>query len=77
MLYFTGSGNFNKKMRYILKKRGFKLNEYTLKKKNTENKYEEVKYNFNNEEDIFKYLGFEYIEPKDRNDKVLDKYEHK
>lgn len=72
MLYFTGSGDFNKKMRFILKKRGLKLNEYTLKKKNEEDKYIEIEHDFKTEKDIFNYLGFTYIEPKDRTDKVLE-----
>ena len=67
ILYFTGSGDFNKKMRFILKKRGLKLNEYNLKKKNEEGKYEDILHDFSDEKEIFKYLGFDYVEPKNRN----------
>ena len=74
MLYFTGSGEFNKLMRLIVKKKNFKLNEYSLKKLDNDKKYKKVDYIFKDETDIFKYLGFEYIEPCNRNATVLDKY---
>lgn len=61
LLYFTGSKNFNKKMRQIAKENNYKLNEYKLIDLNT-NKAIKVK----SEEDIFKKLYMEYIEPKNR-----------
>lgn len=61
MLYFTGSGDFNKNMRTYAIKKGFKLNEYGLYKKSGE-KVEGV----STEEDIFKALDLEYFEPQDR-----------
>ena len=33
LLYFTGSGDFNQRMRKLAKKLGFKFNEYGLFKK--------------------------------------------
>lgn len=63
-LYFTGSGKFNKIMRYRANQRGYTLNEYGL--------YEYI----NNvkgkqmyaptEEDIFKILNFVYLTPEER-----------
>jgi DNA polymerase lambda len=65
MLYFTGSGKFNKIMRYHANTRGFTLNEYGL-------------YTYVNgvkgdspipaktEQDIFKILGFVYLKPVER-----------
>lgn len=64
LLYFTGSGTFNQNMRRHAKKNGFKLNEYGLyKKKEDDFKLLKIK----SEEDIFKKLGLEYVEPTDRN----------
>lgn len=60
LLYFTGSGDLNKKMRQIAKKKGFKLSEYGLSDK--DGNILKVK----SEKDIFKYLDMEYLEPKYR-----------
>jgi DNA polymerase/3'-5' exonuclease PolX len=74
-LYFTGSGPFNQLMRLIVKKKGYKLNEYSLQKLGKDGKsVAPVDHKFNDEQDIFKYLGFEYIEPKNRTEKALEKY---
>jgi DNA polymerase beta len=63
LLYFTGSRDFNKKMRMIAIELGYKLNEYGLYKiKN--NKYHKVK--VNSEKDIFTILNMEYVLPKNR-----------
>jgi len=59
LLYFTGSGEFNMKMRNLAKGLGYKLNEYGLYKKG---KRIEVK----SEKDIFDELGMEYISPDKR-----------
>jgi len=65
MLYFTGSGEFNSKMRHIAKMLGFKLNEYGLYKNNNKNnKLKSLK--INSEKDIFDYLDMEYLEPHQR-----------
>jgi DNA polymerase beta len=61
LLYFTGSGDLNKKMRQIAKTKGYKLSEYGLFKL-SDNK----KMKANSEEDIFKLLNIDYIEPKFR-----------
>jgi DNA polymerase beta len=65
MLYFTGSGEFNKNMRTFALKKGYTINEYgiyKLKSDKTKGDLVEV----SSESDIFKILGLEYIEPKDR-----------
>jgi len=59
--YFTGSKEHNVKMRSIAIKKGFKLNEYGLFDKNT-NEYVVG----NSEEKIYKTLGLSYIEPEIR-----------
>lgn len=61
LLYFTGSGSFNQNMRQIAKKKGYKLNEYGLYKLS-----DMTRVNVKSEEDVFKTIDMEYIEPKDR-----------
>jgi DNA polymerase beta len=58
LLYFTGSGDFNKKMRQIAKNKGYKLSEYGLfdKEGNT--------FKINSERDIFQKLNMEYLPPR-------------
>jgi len=58
LLYFTGSGDLNKKMRQIAKKKGLKLSEYGLSDKDGNI------LKANSERDIFKYLDMEYLPPK-------------
>jgi hypothetical protein len=58
-LYFTGSYEFNEKMRGIAKRQGFKLNEYGLYKG-------EKLIQIYCEKDVFDILGMNYLEPKDR-----------
>ncbi len=58
LLYFTGSGDFNKKMRHIAKDKGYKLSEYGLFDKNGN----VIK--VNSERDIFKELDMEYLPPR-------------
>lgn len=61
ILYFTGSMEFNVKMRGELLEKELSLNEYGIKrdKKN-------VKHNCKTESDVFKYLGYDYVEPENR-----------
>jgi DNA polymerase (family 10) len=59
--YFTGSKEHNVKMRSIAIKKGYKLNEYGLFDKESEN-YIVGK----NEEEIYRKLGLDYIEPEMR-----------
>ena len=63
VLYFTGSKEFNVKMRADVLERGMTLNEHSLK--DTETK-KPVDHKFVSEEDIFSYLGMEYVHPCDR-----------
>ena len=58
ILYFTGSKDFNKKMRQIAIQNNYILNEYGLFYEN--DKMVKV----NSEKDIFDTLGMEYLEPK-------------
>lgn len=61
LLYRTGSKDHNIKLRGLAKSKGWSLNEHGLFDENKqliENK---------SEEDIYKALGLEYVEPKDRN----------
>jgi len=60
LLYFTGSGVFNKKMRKKAISLGYLLNEYGLFK---DRKQIKIK----SEEDIFNKLKMKYVEPSDRN----------
>ena len=57
--YFTGSKEHNVKMRSIAMKKGFKLNEYGLFKKETDKSVAGK-----TEEGIYKKLGLAYIEPE-------------
>ena len=68
MLYFTGSGEFNKNMRLFAKKKGYKLNEYGLYKIG---KDKELKMKTHTEKDIFTLLGLDYIEPQNRTENVV------
>lgn len=66
LLYFTGSGEFNKNMRVHANKLGFKLNEYYLMDLENE---EEIY--LNTEREIFEYLKLTYVEPQNRINKVF------
>ncbi|RLF32487.1 MAG: DNA polymerase/3'-5' exonuclease PolX [Thermoplasmata archaeon] len=57
--YFTGSKEHNVQMRSLAIKKGFKLNEYGLFKKNTDKFI-----TGGNEEEIYKKLGLAFIEPE-------------
>jgi DNA polymerase/3'-5' exonuclease PolX len=58
LLYFTGSGDLNKKMRQIAKDKGYKLSEYGLYDK------EGNPFKITSEKDIFHKLGIEYLPPQ-------------
>ena len=60
MLYFTGSKDFNKKMRMVAINLNYTLNEYGLYDKS--NKMLKA----NSEKEIFDYLGMEYVDPQFR-----------
>ena len=63
ILYFTGSMDFNTKMRANLLEKGLSLNEYSLKDNETK---KPVDHKFVKEEDIFEYLNMDYVHPCDR-----------
>ena len=60
MLYFTGSGEFNRSMRTFAQKQGYKLNEYGVWK--NKQKIDGLL----SEEKIFNFFGLPYIEPCNR-----------
>ena len=61
ILYFTGSKDFNKKMRQIALTMGYTLNEYGLYNQNGK------PFTINSEKDIFDILNMEYLIPSKRN----------
>lgn len=63
LLYFTGSGNFNRKMRSIAEQLGYLLNEYGLYKLKNNQK---IKVNTRTEKDVFDKLNMEYLSPEKR-----------
>ena len=62
ILYFTGSGTFNKLMRFRANQRGYTLNEYGLFHYNNGVKGEQV--STPTEQDVFSILRFLYLEPE-------------
>lgn len=60
ILYFTGSPEFNRKMRSVALSMGYTLNEYRLL--NDKGK----PFKITSEKDIFDYLNMEYLQPKYR-----------
>lgn len=63
LLYFGSSREYSKKIRAYASSLGYKLNEYGLYDKNTG---KIIKFIPKTEEDIFKFLKLNYVEPKDR-----------
>ena len=63
ILYFTGSGEFNERMRGEALKQGYTMNEYGIKHLDNAHK---VDHKFNYEGDIFKFLNYKYIQPENR-----------
>jgi DNA polymerase/3'-5' exonuclease PolX len=69
ILYFTGSGEFNKNMRIYAQKLGYKLNEYCLEKLDGDSVptgHESKKIYLKNEKEIFQFLKLKYVNPSDR-----------
>jgi DNA polymerase/3'-5' exonuclease PolX len=62
LLYFTGSYEFNERMRGIAKRQGYKLNEYGLY--NQEGSKKNI--HIYSEKDVFDILGMKYLDPVDR-----------
>ena len=63
ILYFTGSGEFNKNMRVYANKLGYKLNEYNLENINDPT---QGPIYCKTEREIFKFLKLKYVKPEDR-----------
>lgn len=63
MQYFTGSGDFNVKIRRLAEQLGFMLNEYGLYEIKGNKK---IKIKITSEKDIFYKLGLEYLPPEKR-----------
>jgi DNA polymerase beta len=79
-LYFTGSGGFNSHMRLLALQKGYSMNEYCLSDKKTKIpvSIKDIqdklgKDRFDTEEDIFRFLELDYIEPQERNTATLSK----
>ena len=62
ILYFTGSGEFNVRMREDALEKGYTMNEYSIKY-TTKERVDQV---FSEEKEIFEFLGYEYLNPEDR-----------
>lgn len=63
LIYFTGSWEFNQRMRTLAKKKGFRLNQAGLFRINDRT---HTPIPASSERDIFDLLGMPYIEPKER-----------
>ena len=63
ILYFTGSGDFNVRMREDALKQGYTMNEYSIKHTDSKQKVDKV---FLEEKEIFDFLGYQYLKPEDR-----------
>lgn len=68
LLYFTGSKNFNIKLRQLAIKKNLKINEYGVFSISKSNNKKESYISGETEEDIFKTLSLQYIEPELRED---------
>ena len=69
LLHFTGSGDFNQKLRLHAKSLGYKLSEYGLVKinqKSNKNNDENMTVEANSEKDIFDALLLKYVPPEKR-----------
>ena len=64
-LYFTGSGTFNKIMRYFANQRGFTINEYGLYRYINGVRGEKIT-GMTDERQIFDFLNFYYLTPVQR-----------
>lgn len=66
LLYFGSDVTFSRKIRGLVSKMGYKLNERGLFKKLGDGKFERINFNPKSEKEIFDYLNLEYIKPKNR-----------
>lgn len=67
-LYFTGSATFNTVMRQHALQRGYTMNEHGIYKMENKKKGSRIDLLFNNEQDIFTFLGLQYKTPIERID---------
>lgn len=65
LMYFTGSGTFNKLFRGIALQRGYTLNEYGIFRLNEKGERGELIPTFS-EQQIFEVVGVEYLTPEER-----------
>ena len=63
ILYFTGSGPFNVKMRKNALDKGYSINEYAMTIKKTKERVDHI---FKTEQDIFTFLEMDYRSPVER-----------
>lgn len=68
ILYFTGSKIFNTVMRHVALEKGYTMNEHGIYSLQGVKKGDKVDRTFNNEEDIFDFLGLQYKSPIERTD---------
>ena len=64
LLYFTGSGEFNQKMRMLASAKGYTLNEYGLYKIRKDKSLKNIA--ITSEEQVFEILGMEFLSPENR-----------
>jgi DNA polymerase/3'-5' exonuclease PolX len=71
MLYFTGSFEYNKQMRYKANDKGYMLSEYGIYKYTKDKggkkiKGEQIDIPFHTEEAVCEWLGMQYLPPNER-----------
>ncbi len=66
LFFMTGSFDFGKEMRRIAMRKGFKLNEYCLRRVHRSGSLG-TPVNVTSEKDIFETLGLDYKPPEERN----------
>jgi len=66
LMHFTGSGDFNQKLRLHAKSLGYKLSEYGLVPVSTDKSNKQIYIQANSEQDIFKKLLLKYVPPEKR-----------
>lgn len=77
LLYFTGSQDFNIKLRSHALDKGYTLNEYGLKHIDGDSKGQEADGDFKSEEDVMNFLGLHYVVPEKRENVDLKHFEKK
>jgi DNA polymerase/3'-5' exonuclease PolX len=67
LLYFTGSGYFNRSMRYWAKRRfGLSLNDKGIFRETSNAASKVTDAEIDDEADVFEYLRLKYVAPEDR-----------